>query len=242
MIDAPRRRRPRLVASARLQSLRERTIARLRRRLQARAHPRIQLATIVAVSGAAGLLCSYLLLRAGVGNMALRYPAAVAGAYLVFLAMLALWLHFVKRGVDSPDAPDLLARRDDVGAGSARAPADESGWGSDLGSIAGSADEGLPLLIVLVALLGVVVAAVHIVQVAPLLLAELLFDGMLAGALYRRVRAHASIHWLRTLVRRSGWPFLLTGALLAAFGALLQHLALQASSIGPALLQIRTGW
>lgn len=71
---------------------RGREVARLMRRLELDSYPRLQMFLLVALTGLAGLATSYALLQAGVQAMALRYPLAVGGAWLVFLFLLWLWL------------------------------------------------------------------------------------------------------------------------------------------------------
>lgn len=67
-------------------------VIRLQRRLLQDSYPRLQMGLIIALTGAAGLLCSFTMLRAGIASMTLRYPLAVAAAYLVFLLLLWIWL------------------------------------------------------------------------------------------------------------------------------------------------------
>jgi hypothetical protein len=47
---------------------------------------------LVTLTAACGFLSSFLLLRAGLHSMAVRYPVAVGLAYVVFLGLVALWL------------------------------------------------------------------------------------------------------------------------------------------------------
>jgi len=71
---------------------RERTIHEVRKLLQRHASPRLHMVSLVAVTGACGLLSSYVLLNAGLTAMAIRYPIAVGLAYLAFLGLIAIWL------------------------------------------------------------------------------------------------------------------------------------------------------
>lgn len=71
---------------------REWELARIRRRLEKLHSPRLQMALIVALTGAVGFLTSVLLLHAGVDSLWLRYPLAVVVAYLAFLLLLCCWL------------------------------------------------------------------------------------------------------------------------------------------------------
>lgn len=239
------------------------------------------MALIVALTGAAGLLASFVLLRVGIDAMALRYPLALAAAYLVFLAMLWLWLR--TQASDYGDVPDPgLGDLDlgpvgdaaawpplrsggggDFGGGGAEAGFDAplraaaelpraggeaipidggggaSGSWSSLGDAAGAvgdADEAaIPLLAVALAL-GLALASLYVVYVAPVLFAELLLDGALSYTLYRRLRGVGDgPHWLVTALRRTVLPFALTALFLAAVGAALTAWAPGARTLGEAL-------
>lgn len=89
----------------RLHFTRSHAILRLKRRLEQDSFPRIQMSLIVGVTGAAGLLFSFLMLDAGVTSMALRYPLALLMAYGVFLVLLWFWLR--TQAEDYVDIPEL---------------------------------------------------------------------------------------------------------------------------------------
>jgi hypothetical protein len=55
-------------------------------------YPRLEMAFLVLLTGLAGLIASFVMLRAGIDSMALRYPLAVGCAFLAFLFQLWLWL------------------------------------------------------------------------------------------------------------------------------------------------------
>ena len=65
-----------------------------------------------------------------------------------------------------------------------------------------------------------------------MLFAELLVDGALSYALYRRIKAADSPHWLESAVRRTALPFVLTGVFVSATGAAMAAYAPGAHSIG----------
>lgn len=90
----------------RARSTRTLALQQLRRRLEDDSWPRLQMALMVALTGTFGLVCSFVLLKAGVGSMALRYPLALIGAYLFFLALLWLWLR--TKAEDYADGADLV--------------------------------------------------------------------------------------------------------------------------------------
>jgi hypothetical protein len=71
-----------------------------------RAHwPRLQMMIIVSLTGATGFVTSVALLHFHVDALWLRYPLAVAAAYLMFLLLLWCWLRL--RGDDVFDGVDM---------------------------------------------------------------------------------------------------------------------------------------
>ncbi len=231
-------------------------VVRLSRGLERDSFPRLQMGFIVFFTGAAGLLCSFLLLRAGVESMALRYPLALAGAYIFFLFLLWLWLRAkASDWIDSLDPTDAVS-----GTGPSSAPQSfSSGGGGDFagGGASGSFDGpdstssvadsvplpevaagpgefAIPILAVVLAI-GLAVASLYVVYIAPELFAELLFDGALSYTLYRRLSAANRSHWLGTAVRRTLVPFGLTAVFLVAVGAAMADYAPEARSIGQAI-------
>lgn len=71
---------------------RERKIESLKRRLERKSYPRLHASLILLLTGLAGFLVSFTLLRLGVTSMWLRYPVAILFAYGVFLILLRVWL------------------------------------------------------------------------------------------------------------------------------------------------------
>jgi len=238
-------------------------IVRLKRQLERESYPRLQMGFIVALTGAAGWLWSFVLLHAGVDGMALRYPLALVGAYGCFLFLLWLWLR--TKADDYTDVPDLSnvvdafpSRCDvpmpsihtggggDFAGGGASASFDsgsvevstELGILSSVGDAAGSgldADElAIPLIAVALAV-GLALASLYVVYVAPTLFAELLFDSALSYTLYRRLRNADSSHWLGTAFRKTVLPFALTAVFLAIVGAALAAFAPGSHTLGQAL-------
>jgi hypothetical protein len=67
-------------------------IERLRRNLIQTSYPRAQMCLLVLITGAAGFLASFGMLKAGLVEMWVRYLCAFGVAYLVFLLLLWLWL------------------------------------------------------------------------------------------------------------------------------------------------------
>jgi len=71
---------------------RARKIESLKRWLQRKSYPRLHASLILLLTGLAGFLVSFVLLRLGVTAMWLRYPLAILVAYGVFLILLRVWL------------------------------------------------------------------------------------------------------------------------------------------------------
>jgi hypothetical protein len=212
------------------------------------------MALLVGLTGAAGLLASFLLLQAGLQTMWLRYPLALGAAYLVFLALLWLWLR--TSALDYVDAPGGLGDAG-VAPGGATLPSPIADGGGDfagggasasfeapdtgtnplsdgLGPLADADDVAIPLIVVTLAI-GLALSSLYVVYAAPVLFAELLLDGALAATLYRRLRGLESRHWIETAVRRTAGPFLLTALFLLLCGAAMQWYAPQAHSLGGVL-------
>jgi hypothetical protein len=91
------------------------------------------------------------------------------------------------------------------------------------------------LVIAGVLALGLLLASVYVVWLAPSLLAELLLDGALSYTLYRHLRRDAlgqPRHWVQTALRRTVWPFVGVAVFLTAVGAALQLYAPEAHTLG----------
>ncbi|MCA1594473.1 MAG: hypothetical protein LC754_17970 [Acidobacteria bacterium] len=100
-------------------------------------------------------------------------------------------------------------------------------------------DELWFVVIALILVLGGLVASFYVIYIAPALLAEILVDGLLVSALYKRVRKEEQANWLAVAVRKTVVPVLLVAALFTAGGLLLQTLAPDAQSIGGVWRSIR---
>ncbi|MCB1917067.1 MAG: hypothetical protein KDG52_15290 [Rhodocyclaceae bacterium] len=90
-------------------------VLKIRRRLEQESFPRLQMGLVVTLTGVAGLLASFVMLRAGIDAMVVRYPLAVVCAYLAFLLLLWLWLRtraadWVDAGLSANPGPGLEPR------------------------------------------------------------------------------------------------------------------------------------
>ena len=235
---------------------RSRNVHKVREELEREGYPRLQMSLIVALTGGAGFGFSYGLLQGGVHAMALRYPVALGLAYLVFLLLIWLWLRTsTSDWVDgfsswSPDYGDGVSsgQGGDFGGGGASGSFDgppEGGYSDAVGSSLGSVDiDGgdefaIPLAVIAL-IVGMALASLYVVYVAPALLAEVLVDGAISYALYRRLRHHERRHWIRAVVRHTFWPFLVTAVFLAGMGWGMGQYAPGALSIGQVIAHERT--
>jgi hypothetical protein len=243
---------------SRFKFTRSSAVLRLQRRLEEQTFPRVQMALIVMLTGAIGVLVSFLFLRWGMDSMAVRYPLAVAFAYVFFLFLLWLWLR--TKAEDYLDLPDLsgglpirgseeapISIRSGDGefggsgaSGSFDGPASsssadglttESSIADTVGSAVDADELAIPILGVLLAV-GLAVASLYVIYIAPVLFAELLVDGALSYALYRHLRRNDSHHWLTTALRRSVIPFAATAVFLAILGVAMSAYAPGARSVG----------
>ena len=224
---------------------RTRLINRLRASIDRYRYARIQMAILVALTGCAGFLFSYLLLATGLSSMALRYSLAVGMAYFCFLLLLNIWLrtsvrdHVESAGdyLDIAEGTSELVPRSirSANAGGECTASDDDSLVGTVADGASAADEfALPLIIVAGAV-AVVVSMLGIVYAAPSLFAELLLDGALSAGLYRRLRKVERRNWLETAFRRTVWPFAFTGLVAFATGSILGGLYPDATSLGEVL-------
>ena len=234
---------------------REQLIQKAKSRLLRHGFPRFQMFILVALTGAAGFLSAYVLLQLGLESMALRYPIAVAAAYGVFLLLLRVWLAVQEQGwgtlADAADGLDLVELvPHGSGGGDASYFAEDSlpepsdGEGSWFDFISLDLDEaGIILLLIAILTLAVAAlgAAFWIVWMAPALLAEVLVDGLVMVAVYRRLkRSGAAPYWLFGAVRRTWVSAVLVAILFSFAGGLLHRAAPEARSIGDAWKSVNT--
>lgn len=219
--------------------IRSRAGRALRHYFEKKRSPRFVLTLVILVTSLVGLGLSYLLLRAGMTSMAARYPLSLLGAYGIFLLLLRVWVEFEKSHFD-PEDPELLASlAEEESPGERHIPTRDSSWLDwlDLPGDFGGGDGCLPALLI-AAVVGLVVLAIGVIGGAPILIAEVFVDAVLAGMLYRRLRIPASEHWLGTAVRRTWLHALGAAIVLAIVGACLDHLAPNSDSVGNALKEI----
>ena len=194
------------------------------------------LALVLMLAGAAGFLVSSALLRLGVDHMSVRYPIAVLAGYAVLLALVRAWVELEKRNFD-PDDPALRDIKPELKLH--HQPTRRWwDWLDFANADVFDADEGcVPVL-----LLGIVVVLISValtaVFAAPALIAEVFLDAFLVTVLYRRLRIAQKEHWLGTALRKTWTLAVMTAALLALGGFVLEQIAPGARSIGQAIKQL----
>ena len=221
--------------------------------------PRLQIMIILALTGVAAFLTSAVLLRLGVTQMVVRYPIAIAAAYGVFIMLIGLWLWLQRNESDMDDLTegvlDGALRNVDMTptGGGGRQFADISGGGWDAGASTpvapGGGGSGIDLpgididldlddliwvALALVVLVAGLLAIFYIVYIAPILLTEVLVDGLLAAGLYKSVKNLEGRHWMTTVLRKTAIPAILALVFFSIAGFCVQKIEPKASSIGEA--------
>ena len=242
-------------------------VTRMRMRLERESYPRFHMFLLMLLTGVSGFIASFSFLQLGLETMWLRYLIAIGVAYIVFLGLLWLWLRTKAEDyIDIPDPGSFVTSGEShsystyydgeggsFGGGGASASFDDVGVADSIsiddgaadtvGDVVGgaaSADElAIPLLL-LIGFLALLLSSLWIVYAAPVLLAELLVDGVLIAGLYRHVRKQNAQHWVETALRRTAWPFLITAVVIAISGYGLQSYVPEAKSIGDVISEHNT--
>lgn len=113
-----------------------------------------------------------------------------------------------------------------------------SSSGSGLGGIDFDIDDGLALVVVLIILALVLSALIYVVWIAPILLAELVIDAAVVGALYKPVKNIERRHWLITALKKTGIPAIFVVLLFTAAGFVMEAANPDAATIGQFLRSI----
>jgi hypothetical protein len=216
--------------------------------------PRLQIMVILGLTGVSAFLTSAVLLRLGMTPMVVRYPVAIAAAYGVFIMLIRLWLWMQREEVDVEETVyevlDDLDYVDDgrivsTGGGGwdsgASTPAhlSSSGGGSGGIDLPGidvdlDLDDAIWVVLAIIVLIAGLLAILYIVYIAPVLLTEVLVDGLLAAGLYKTVKGAHGRHWMMTVVRKTAIPAVLALIFFSIAGFCVQKIEPKATSIGEA--------
>lgn len=106
---------------------------------------------------------------------------------------------------------------------------------SALDGVGGGDGEGIAIVIALVALLGGLIALGFVVYSSPILLAEVLLDVAVVGAIYRKNQRHQRGHWAAGVLGRTYKPALVLAVFAAIFGFAIQSLSPEHHTLGSVL-------
>lgn len=104
-----------------------------------------------------------------------------------------------------------------------------------LDAVSGGDGEGVAIVIAVVALLGGLFALGFVVYTSPILLAEVLLDVAVVGAIYRKNQRHQRGHWAAGVLGRTYKPALVLAIFAAIFGFALQSVAPEQHTLGAVL-------
>lgn len=204
--------------------------------------PRVQLFLILVLTGTVGATLSFILLRMGLKWMWLRYPLAACLAYLTFLVLLRMWAH---HQLNRPDLVSYLDHERRLPVEGTPAPSravEDTESRFDLGGldlldlldVPSSLDE-IPVVLLVIVIILVIVAILSVLVIAPVLLAEVLLDGLLVAGLWRRFKQKGATESVWGTLRATYVPAMVVIAGLAAIGYLLHLIDPSARSIGDVL-------
>ncbi|MEI6177287.1 MAG: hypothetical protein WCS43_10370 [Verrucomicrobiota bacterium] len=242
-------RRATAAASIGLRSWRNATRVELENYFRNRRSPRMLFSSILMLTGVAGFVLCQIMLKLGLVLMWIRYPLAVLGAYGLFLLLMRAWVawehfRFDHRLVSLPEPPpgavDNRFPENETQRRSHADSGDHAGWLDWLDFGFADLFEAEGCLLVL--LFGLLIAAIGFlggaIADAPILIADVFLDSVLVSVLYRSLRRSDSSRWLGTAVRKTYGRALWLAVLLGVFGAVLQMLAPNCHSIGPAVREL----
>lgn len=222
---------------------RARLVEQARRYLESAGRPRLVMLGVLSLTLAAGFLASVAMVHLGVVPMHVRYPLAVAVAYATFLWQLRRWLRRQPllsqlsedpEGLLTPGAAAFgaAALADKLAAGENQRPKSSTGSSkggnfSGFGDLLSGAGEGIGVLaiLVLIAAMTTLIVSVYLLVTSPMLLAELLVDGALLGALSRADGPGRLPHWSRAVVRRTWLAALVTAVVFGLVGFGIERVA-----------------
>lgn len=187
--------------------------------------PRISMTLMILLTGFAGFLSSFVMLHFGLTKMWLRYSLAVLVSYAVFLLLLKFWLwtHQPKGRIDIGDDFGGL----DFGNPSSSSDISSVGdFGFDM-----DLDDGVVLILVLAILVIALFALVYVIYIAPVLLAEILVDGLAVSSLSLGLKDTDRQYWLSSVLKKTWIPLMIIITLFIIAGATLQTIYPEANSI-----------
>lgn len=205
--------------------------------------PRFQMFIILCGTALSGFLSSVVLVELGVHSMWLRYPLAVIGAYAAFLLFLWLWILYyrfqLQPSTETTEDDDPILLLDDYHTmpfphhhHNYELERDTTNDSVSLESLDFDCEDLFVLLAILIAIGSALTASIYFIITAPVLLAEMMLDGVLCMALYRRFQHIEQHFWIESALSRTIVPFLLVAIVFGITGGILQWYAPEAVTIG----------
>ncbi len=188
---------------------------------------RLHMFFILSATIASGLVATKVLLAIGVKSLALRYGLAVVAAYLLFLALIRLWLFYVRMargGVDfTGDGLDFahsnISSADFSGGGGNFGGGGASGsWGKAIPDLGGDGDDWLVIILFVAVVLSLLLIGIYVIYTAPVMLSEAAFEALLAAAVARQAKKIQRPGWIGVVWRATVWPFVVVLILTVALG------------------------
>ena len=179
---------------------------------------RFHMTLILLATCAAGALVNHALFSFGMHARAWRWPVGTLLAYGVFFGCVWLWLGYVRASLSGrTSGGDAL----EAGLDGLDVSLDVAG-GADVDVDLGlDLDEGGVVLVLAMLVAALLLGgALYLVWTGPALLTEAAFEMALAAGLVRPARRLQSGHWVKSLLRGTAIPFLLTLALALGAGLL----------------------
>lgn len=129
--------------------------------------------------------------------------------------------------------PEALIDLSEAGNTASAGSSGSGGIGDTLSGVGDADDLVIPLAIAAF-VLALLLSTLYVVYSAPMLLAELSVDFLLATGLYRRLKRIPETAWLGTAIKKTIWPFLITALVISASGWVLQNSAPGANTLSEA--------
>jgi hypothetical protein len=202
-------------------------VSRLARLVDGVLSARAQMLLMLLVVGAVGAGSSFVLLRAGLERMWLRYPIAACVAYAAFLGLLHLWAQWQ---IGNPELSTQLAALPDEGKERRRRIWDLLDVPMEALRFIDLDDWRAALLLIAVSI--VLVVLFGAVVFAPVLLAEVLLDALLVAGLWKRFDRHKASDGSWAALRATHVPAAIVIVALGGIGFVLQSIEPSARSIG----------
>lgn len=226
----------------------------LRHVISLRHSPRLHCLLILSACFGVGLLVTFLLLKAGVASMWVRYAFALIAAYLTFLLGVRIWLHYAgfHRARDEGDPGlDFIPQPSEGGTHSGfsfHGGGGGSGGGGASGTFGESSssessftdgfdlgDAGIVIVVLAVLALAVAGSVVWLIYAAPTILAEAAFAALLSAGLVRGTRRLANNGWMASVIGNTWLAFTVVFALAMAFALVAQHYFPEARTLSDVL-------